>query len=158
MFSRLRSVSWGFCVLALVACTGTPSEPAREQARRAPSDKPSAPVELSLATQALGGGDYRVTLTAHPTRDVPALALVLDGRSEQLGAVRAGETRRLTARVHLAEGDGRDVVAGAATGTGNHRRSRAAVARVGAPAVAQKSLPVRVITLSDGTQIAEVRP
>jgi len=144
--------------LALVACTGTPPDPDREPARRAWSDKPSAPVELSLATQALGGGDYRVTLTAHPTRDVPALALMLDGRRRQLGAVQAGQTRTMTARIHLAEGAGRDVVAGAATGTGNHRRSRAAVARVGAAAVAPKSLPVRVITLSDGTQIAEVRP
>src|SRR5215831_227602 len=75
-------------------------------------DKPTAPVTLQLAQRALGGGDYEVTLTARPTRNVDALDLVLDGRTQQLGAVRSGQARTLTTRVHLA-GAGR-IVTGAA--------------------------------------------
>ncbi len=151
---RLRTFFGPTLAVALFACSASPPEPTR----RAPLGKPSAPVELSLVSRPLGGGDYLVTLTARTLRGVPALELMLDGQRRQLGAVTAGRARTMTARLHLAQGDGRDVAAGAATGIGNLRRSRGALVRVGAPAPAAKTLPVRVRTLSDGTEIAEVRP
>ena len=179
--ATLQPLPWVTLALAVAACSANPSErpsddtsapPARSMpaatspapgavgptSNRAPVGKPSAPVTVSLTTHRLGGGDHEITLTARPTRDVPSLELMLDGQREQLGAVRAGEEHTLTVRVSLADEGGRDVVAGAATGTGNHRRSRAATTRIGAPAVVEPPLPVRIITLSDGTELAEVRP
>jgi hypothetical protein len=60
--------------VALAACSSTPAAPPH------PSEKPSAPVTVSIDDRDLGGGDHEITLTATPTVDIAALTLTLDGR------------------------------------------------------------------------------
>jgi len=133
-------------LVAVAACSSTPSAPL-------PSEKPSAPVTVSIDDRDLGGGDHEVTLTATPTVDVAALTLTLDGRDVSLGASTRGQTRTISTRIHLAPGDGRDVIGGV---TAAHR-NRAAVVHVGA-AVEQTSRPPTTYQLPDGTRVDEVRP
>ncbi|MCB9572329.1 MAG: hypothetical protein H6709_09615 [Kofleriaceae bacterium] len=123
----------------------------------APGEKPSAPVAVTLVARAVGGDDYELTLTATPSVDVPALELMLDGRTVAAGATSAGQVRTLRVHVHADGGLGRDVAGGAAVGTGNHRRTRGAVAHVGAQAAAAPQR-VQIITMPDGSEVAEVRP
>jgi hypothetical protein len=141
--------------LVLVAALGACQEGERPRGIRHGTPKPSAPVDVAIEARPLGGDVYEVTLTATPSRDVGALELVLDGERVEVGATAAGEPRRLTRRIEL-DAPGREVIGAAATGTGRHRRSRAAVAELGA--VAAK--PVRrttIVTMPDGTRIEEVR-
>jgi hypothetical protein len=117
--------------------------------------KPSAPVELALDARPLGGDLYEVTLRATPSRDVGALELTLDGERVDLGATAAGDTRTMTRQIRL-DGPGREVIGAAATGVGGQRRNRAAIVELGV--VPRKpARPVRIVTMPDGTQIAEVR-
>jgi hypothetical protein len=133
--------------VALAACSSTPAAPPH------PSEKPSAPVTVSIDDRDLGGGDHEITLTATPTVDIAALTLTLDGRDVSLGATAQGQTRTIATRVHLAPGDGRDVIGGVTAG----HRNRAAVVHIGA-AVEQASRPATTYQLPDGTRVEEVRP
>jgi hypothetical protein len=131
-------------VLTLAACSSTP---------RPTSEKPSAAVNVEISAVDLGGGDHEITFRATPTRDVAALELVLDGKRSDAGATRAGQARTLTARVHVEDGKGLDVV-GSARVDG---RNKAALVHVGA---ADTAAPVEtnVVTMPDGVQVEEVRP
>jgi hypothetical protein len=133
-----------------------PSPGAAHAAEPAGHGKPSAPVDVSIAVVALGGDVYEVTLTARPTADVDALALTLDGETVDVGATARGEARTLTRHLRLEGAPGRQIHGDAATGTGNHRRARAAAAQLGA-APAAPARPRRDITLPDGTVVREVR-
>jgi hypothetical protein len=136
-------------LILLVACAAEPQVQPRHE-------KPSAPVEVELTQRRLDGNAYEVTLTATALRDVAALELTLDGRTQQVGAVRAGEVRTSTSRITIGA-IGRTVAGGIAVGTGRHRRTRAATVTIGQ--VAQpKPLPTRIVTLPDGTAVEEVRP
>jgi len=98
-------------------------------------------------------GGYQVTLTAAPTRDVPALVLRLAGKQVAFPATRARQVRTLVVTVAVADGAGIDVV-GAATAAA---RTRAAVVHLGT--VAAKPAPPPTVTrrLPDGRDVAEVR-
>ncbi len=124
----------------------------------APVGKPSAPVALAIASRPLGGDAHEVTLTARVSRDVPTLELSIEGTRQVFGPVRAGAVETLTAQVRVDVGRGRDVVGAAATGAPTHRRTAAAVVRVGVAATAAAAPPTRTIVLPDGTEVMEVRP
>lgn len=113
--------------------------------------KPTAPVEVRLAATPVRGG-YQVTLTAAPTRDVPAVVLELAGKRIAFAATRARQVRTLVVTVAVAPGAGVDVVGVARAST----RSRAAVLHLGAPAKPSEP-PAVTRTLPDGREIAEVR-
>jgi hypothetical protein len=117
--------------------------------------KPSAPVQVRLESRPVAGG-YEVTLVAVPTRAVPALELSLAGKRLAFAATAAGQPRTLTVQVPVAAGAGADLVGGAAIGSGNQRRTKAAVLRVGALLQQAPSHPV-TRTLPDGRSVAEVR-
>src|SRR5262249_22913615 len=138
------------CVLAaLAACTSSAPPPH-------PSDKPAAPVAVSIADRDLGAGDHEITLTATPTVDVAGITLTLADHYVAIGATARGETRTITTRVHLAPGEGRDVVGGAALGAPGHVRNRAAVVHIGTVAqVAPRA--TTTFRLPDGTVVEEVR-
>ncbi len=114
--------------------------------------KPSAPVEVRLASKPVAGG-YEVRLVAIPTRDVPAIELTLAGKQLSFGATTAGQRRELVTTVHLRAGEGLDVV-GSARAAG---RNRAEILRVGKAGQPRAAKPVTVYTLRDGRQIGEVR-
>jgi len=121
-------------------------------APRAPQDdKPAAPVTVTLDDRDLGGGDHEITLTAVPAIAVDGMTLRLAGADTHVGPTAAGVARTVTARVH--ESGGTDVVGGANL----NGRSRAAVIHIGATRPAA-IVPSRVIRLSDGTVVREVRP
>jgi hypothetical protein len=129
-------------IAALAACQEG------ERPRAAWHAKPSAPVEVELEARPLGGDLNEVTLTATPTRAVGALALTLDGERLEVGATAAGEPRTMTRQLR----GGREVIGVAAT----ERRNRAEIVELGV--VPRKPAPpVRIVTMPDGTQIAEVR-
>src|SRR5262245_38725654 len=108
------------CVLvALTACTGSAPAPH-------PSDKPAAPVTVSIADRDVGGAAHEITLTAPPMVDVAGLTLTLADRDVAIGATARGQTRTITTRVHLTPGEGRDMAGGAALGAPGHVRNRAA--------------------------------
>src|SRR5688572_7860041 len=120
------------------------------------SAKPSAPLDVRLETRPLGGTAYEVTLVVTPRKNVKGLVLELDGRRVTVGALAAGKTRTMSARVVVGAGGGKSVVGSAAVDVGGHRRRAAAVARIGAP---EPALPAaHVVRLPDGTEAAEVRP
>jgi hypothetical protein len=106
-------------------------------------------VKLDAAPVADG---YRVTLTAVPTRAVPALELSLAGKKLRFGATAAGQRRDFTVHVPVAAGAGADVV-GSASASG---RNKAAVLRVGA-ARAQAVKRAVPRTLPDGSVVSEAR-
>ncbi len=139
-------------LVLLVLCVGVVT--ACDAPRSDPHHKPTAAVDVRLDATSVGGGDYVVTLTATPTRSTDALELVLDGRKLDAGATPAGEPRALTVRVHTTRG--REVFGAAAVGQGNLRRNRAAAITLGTPA-AQLAPPVTIVTLPDGSEVAEVR-
>jgi len=114
--------------------------------------KPTAPVAIRLAATPVKGG-YQVTLTASPTRDVPALVLTLAGKRVAFPATRSGQVRTLVATVAVAPGAGTDVVGVAAAGG----RNRAELLHVGVAAKPAAPPPAITRTLPDGREIAEVR-
>jgi hypothetical protein len=119
--------------------------------------KPSAPVDVRLETQPVGGTAYDVTLVVTPRRNVKGLVLVLDGRTLDVGALAAGKSRTMTTRITLGAGGRKDIVGSASVDVGGHRRRAAALAHLGTPAAAS-SPPVHIVRLPDGTEAAEVRP
>jgi hypothetical protein len=138
--------------LGSAACSSAaPPQPASR------SEKPSAAVTVTLADRDLGGGDHELTLTATPTRAVGSFEMELEGQHVTVGATAAGEARTLTARVHLADSEGRDVVGTAWIGEGNQRRNRAALTRIGA-AKLEAPQHTRIVTMPDGTVVEEARP
>jgi hypothetical protein len=118
--------------------------------------KPSAPVDVRLETQPLGGTAYEVTLVVTPRRNVKGLVLVLDGRSLDVGALAAGKSRTMSTRLTIGAGVGKDIVGSASVDVGGHRRRAAASTHLGTAAAA--SPPVHVVRLPDGSEAAEVRP
>ncbi len=156
-----RTLTLALALALAGACAPEPAAPASAPSAPAaahPVGKPAAPVELVTSTRALGGGAHEVIVTARATRAVPALELAIDGTREAFGPQPAGATVRLAARVTVDDGRGVDVVASAATGVARHRRTAAAVVRVGAPAAVAAPPPTRTLTLPDGTEVLEVRP
>ena len=119
-------------------------------------EKPTAPVTMTLTERAAPDAGVRiVTIDAVATRDVPAIELRIGTESARFGATRAGQHRRLEARIAITAGDGADVIGSARTGTGGRVRSRTQAIRVGAPAP-EKARPF-VIRTVDGKHVAEVR-
>jgi hypothetical protein len=118
--------------------------------------KPSAPVDVRLETQPLGGTAYEVTLVVTSRRNVKGLVLVLDGRTVNVGALAAGKSRTMSTRITIGAGAGKDIVGSASVDVGSHRRRAAASTHLGAAAAAP--LPVHIVRLPDGTEAAEVRP
>jgi hypothetical protein len=154
----VRSVLGITTLWALAACSSAAPPAGAPPAERAGhAGKPSAAVTVTVADRDLGGGDHELTLTATPTRDVASFEMELDGQHVTVGATAAGEARTLTARVHLADGEGRDVVGTAWIGEGNHRRNRAALTHIGAVRV-QAAKPTRIVTMPDGTVVEEAQP
>jgi hypothetical protein len=154
-----RSPWWVIAAaLLLAAChSEDPKSVAEHTSARAPHQKPRAPVELRLETRFLGGTSYDVTLIATPSNDVRALALTLDGRTTLMGDTPAGEPRSITQRVTLGQLRGREIIGSADVGMGGHRRRAAATTKVGVVETAAP-LPVRIVRLPDGSEVAEVRP
>lgn len=134
-------------VLAVIAA------PAR--ADRVRHHKPSAPVTLTLSSRpAPEAGAHLVVLDAVATRDVPAIELRLAGESVRFGATRAGQHRRLEARIEVAAGAGSDVLGSARVGAAGRVRSRTASIRIGAAAEKPRPFVLRTV---NGKTIAEVR-
>jgi hypothetical protein len=117
------------------------------------SDKPSAPVALTLRAVPDGDG-HRVILDATVTRDVPAIELRIAGAVARFGATRAGQHRRLETRVTLPASGAIEVVGDARIGTGARMRNRVASLRVGTAAPAAEPA-YRVVTVN-GRGVAEV--
>lgn len=138
--------------LAWLAACAQPAAPGHA------SEKPVAPVVVTLDAQAGAAGTWTLTLHATPTVDLDALELTLPGVRDTRRAARAGVEQTLTATVALAVGEGRDVAGGALAIRGKDRRSRAAIAHVGAASAKVAPLPKRTITLPGGARVAEVRP
>jgi hypothetical protein len=108
--------------------------------------KPSAPVALSLTVT----GDV-VTLDAVATRDVTALELRLGAEVSRFGPTRAGQRRRLEARIAVPTPGGIDVIGSARTGG----RNRVTSIRLGSPAAEQpRRFELRTVA---GKPVAEVR-
>jgi hypothetical protein len=137
---------WG--VVALVLCAMAAGAPASPR-------KPSAPVDVRIETRSVGGATYEVTLVVTPRKHVKGLVLELEGRRLAVGALGAGQTRTLSARVSLGALRGRDIAGSAVVDVGGHRRRAAAATRIGAAAVAPPA--PQMVRLPDGTEAAEVR-
>ncbi|MBA2544888.1 MAG: hypothetical protein H0V17_34920 [Deltaproteobacteria bacterium] len=113
--------------------------------------KPSAPVRVYLDSKPVTGG-YEVRLVAVPTRDVPAIELMLGDKKLAFGATVVGQRRELVTRISVRGGEGLDVI-GSASADG---RNKVTSLRVGTqPAQRKRSTTIR--TLPDGREIQEVR-
>lgn len=116
--------------------------------------KPSAPVDVRLETQPVGGAVYEVTLVVTPRKNVKGLVLQLDGKTLNVGTLGAGKSKTLSTRVTIGPA-GKDVVGSALVDVGSHKRRAAASVRLGK--AAPPPPPAHIVRLPDGTEAAEVR-
>jgi hypothetical protein len=119
----------------------------------AAAEKPTVPVALTLSSRPAADGGTLVALEAVAHRDVPALELALGDERVQFGATRAGERRRIEARIAV-PASGIDVTGGARTGTAGRVRTRVTSIRLG-PAAPARPFARRTVF---GRPVAEVRP
>jgi hypothetical protein len=113
--------------------------------------KPSAPVTLTITSSTPADGVRIVVLDATPTRDVPAIELVLGDQTVRFGATRAGQHRTLEARIPADTTD--DVIGAARVGTTGAVRTRAIALQLAAKPAAK---PYVLYTVK-GRAVAEVR-
>ena len=137
--------------ITAAACSTAPTKPTDR------NEKPRAPIDLRIETRPAGGTSYDVTLIATPTRGVKALELSLDGHTTMVGDSAAGQRRTVTTRVTLGQLRGREIVGSAAVDMGSHHRRSAVSAQLGQPEPAA-ALPITIVRMPDGSEVAEVRP
>lgn len=152
-----RSLMWVLGAACAVAACQTNSPERSQPQPPAPHGKPRAPVDVRLETSPAGGDRFDVTLVVTPEVAVKDLELVLDGKLTRVGATAAGQRRTVTRQVTLGQLRSRDIVGSATVEVGAHRRRAAALTTIGTPAAAAE-LPVTIIRMPDGTEVAEVRP
>ncbi len=139
-----------FCVLCVAAFVASASSASADR-----HAKPSAPVTVTLESHRVAGG-FAVTITAAPTRAVPAISLSLASEHLGFGSTAAGQQRSLTVKVPVAPGAGADIIGSATVNVHGGIRNKAIVHHVGSvkPVTAK---PGVVRTLPDGRAIQEVR-